>query len=317
MEGLLALTPPHALTAHWRQLRDVDPFVSLADAAARLDVAEAELVAALCGDGVLRLDGPFDDLVRMLPELGRVRAVTRNRYALIETRGVYPGSAGGSAGIAGAIGARFALEHWRYGYALDETSTPDGSAGLFFYDARGESVHEIHADTETDAPRYARVIDLHASFDQSCGEEIVLASPRMLAPRPELGTWLRTAEGAVPVAVSGVPDLLAAVRREAIGVSVTVRSPGVAQRFTGLVHEIAATASGVALEAPWVRVRVALQHLREAWAVQMPSIDGPVTSIELLDASATVVLSVAGACTPSKPEAALWRELVARLEPAA
>ena len=313
MEALLSPNPPDALTTRWRRLRDLDPFVSLADAAAQLDVVEVELVAALCGDGILRLDGPFGDLVRVLPDLRRVRAVTRNRHAMIETRGVYPGVEAGCAGVAGEIGARFFFEQWRYGYVLDETCTPDRSTGLFFYDGRGQSVHEIHADSETDSQHFARLVDLYASFDQSQGEEVVLASPRLLAPRPDLGAWLRQAEEARPVAVAGVPGLLEDARHEAISISVAVRSPGVIHRFTGMLHEVTTNAAGMALEAPWVRVRLALAHVAEAWAVRTPSLDSPVTSVELLDASANVVLSVSGARRPGTAEPELWREAVERL----
>ena len=46
------------------------------------------------------LDPPFGDLVRAFPKLGRVRAVTRNAIASIETQGVYPAPELGCAGIA-------------------------------------------------------------------------------------------------------------------------------------------------------------------------------------------------------------------------
>ena len=104
MDGLLSISSGNGLAARWRQLRDVDPSVTLATAACRLDVVEAELVAALCGEGVLRLDAPFGDVVRILPHLGRVRAVTRNAHATIETRGVYPPPEVGCAGVAGRAG---------------------------------------------------------------------------------------------------------------------------------------------------------------------------------------------------------------------
>src|SRR5690349_14830174 len=149
MDGLLSISSGNGVAARWRRLRDVDPSVTLATAAYRLDVAEAALVASLCGDGALRLDAPFGDVVRILPMLGRVRAVTRNAYATIETRGVYPLPEVGCAGVAGEIGARFFLEHWEYGYALDPAIEPDGDGALVFYDARGRHVHEVHTETET------------------------------------------------------------------------------------------------------------------------------------------------------------------------
>jgi putative hemin transport protein len=314
MEGLLSLVPGNGLAARWRHLRDADPFVSLAAAAYRLDVVEAELVAALCGgEGALRLDGPFADFVRVFPVLGRVRAVTRNAHATIETRGVYPLPEVGCAGVAGEIGARFFLEQWKYGYALDPEVAPDGDAALVFYDDRGRPVHEVHAETETRRDALARLVDIHASFDQSAGEEIVVASPRMLAARTDLGAWLRQAEDARPIALRSLADLLDEVRREALPVSLAVRSPGVVQRFSGLMHDVSEAGTTVVVEAPWVRVCVTPKGIAEAWVVRTPSLDGPATSLELLDASASVVLSVSGARWPGKPEPAPWRELLERL----
>ena len=313
MEGLLSLCSENGLAARWRQFRDADPFMTLATAAYRLEVVEAELVAALCGDGALRLDGPFADVVRVFPVLGRVRAVTRNAHATIETRGVYPPPEVGCAGVAGEIGARFFFEQWEYGYALDPEVAPDGDAALVFYDDRGRPVHEVHAETETRRDVLARLVDVHASFDQSAGEEIVVASPRMLAARTDLGAWLRQAEDARPVALRSLADLLDEVRREALPVSLAVRSPGVVQRFSGLMHDVSAAGSTVVVEAPWVRVCVTPKGIAEAWVVRTPSLDGPATSLELLDASASVFLSISSARWPGTPEPSPWRELLERL----
>ena len=313
MDGLLSISSGNGLAARWRQLRDVDPSVTLSTAAYRLDVVEAELVAALCGDGVLRLDAPFGDVVRILPHLGRVRAVTRNAHAVIETRGVYPPPEVGCAGVAGEIGARFFFEQWEYGYWLDPEVAPDGDAALLFYDDHGRPVHEVYVETETRRDVLARLVDIHASFDQSAGEEILVGSPRMLAAKADLSTWLRQAEAARPVALPSLADLLEEVRREALPVSLAVRNSGVVQRFSGLMHGVSETGTTVVVEAPWVRVCVTPTGIAEAWVVRTPSLDGPATSLELLDASASVVLSVSGARWPGKPEPAPWRELLERL----
>jgi putative hemin transport protein len=313
MDGLLSITPGHDLTARWRRLREGDPFLSLGDAAARLDVVEAELLAAFCGDGALRLDGPFTDLVTALPTLGHVRAVTRNAHATIETRGTYPTPEVGCAGVAGEVGVRFLLDHWRYGYVLDGAASLDGITGFFFYDARGQAVHEIHADPATDRRVLARLVDLFASFDQSAGEEIVVASPNVLRPRPDTGAWFRGAEDARPVGPGAVATVLDAARSEVVPVSVAVRSPGVVHRFSGLLHDVSATANTVELAAPWVRVRIETARVAEAWIVRTPSLEGPVTSLEVFDARANVVLSVSAARWPGKPEPAPWNELLGRL----
>jgi putative hemin transport protein len=310
MDGLLSFDQPDGLTARWRALRDVDPFVSLADAAARLDVVEGELLASLCGMGAIRLQGPFGDLVRALPQLGRVRAVTRNSHASIETRGAYPAAGAGCAGAAGEIGARFFPDQWRYGYALDEALVGTSDPALCFYDARGAAAHEIHAERETDRTLFGRLVDLFACFDQTPGESIVLASGHRMLSRADAGAWLRQADAARPVAVARVADVLAVARREAIPVSFAVQSRGVVHRFSGLLHELDATAGRLELRAPWVRAHLALGGVAEAWAVHTPSLDGPSTSIELLDRVASTVASISGARFPGQPEAPHWRDLV-------
>jgi putative hemin transport protein len=313
MDGLLSLTHADGLAFHFRRLRDADAYVSIADAAARLDVVEAELAAALCGDGALRLDPPFGDLVHTFPQLGRVRAVTRNAVASIETRGVYPAPELGCAGVAGEIGARFLLDQWRYGYLMEESTGLDGAPMLAFYDGRGLPVHEVHLGPETDQAVLAKLVDVFACFDQSAGEQIVVASPHTLVPRCDLSAWLRSAEDARPVGTGALPIVLDAARREAIPVSIAVRSAGVAQRFSGLLHDVVEKGDALELEAPWVRVRAAVRRSADAWAVRTPSLDGPVTSLEVLDGGASVVLSLSAARWPGKPEPSLWRELIERL----
>jgi putative hemin transport protein len=313
MDGLLSLTQADGLGYQFRRLRDADPCVSLADAAARLDVVEAELVSALCGEGVLRLDPPFGDLVRAFPKLGRVRAVTRNAIASIETQGVYPAPELGCAGIAGEVGARFLLDHWRYGYLVDESTGLDDAPMVTFYDARGAAIHEVHVGPETAHGVLAKLVDLFACFDQKPSDEIVVASPHMLVPRCDLAAWLRSAEDARPVGTAVVGHVLEAARQEAIPVSVAVRSSGAAQRFSGLLHAVVASGDVLELEAPWVRVRASIRRAADAWAVRAPSLDGPFTSLEVLDHGASVVLSLSAARWPGKPEPPAWRELIERL----
>ena len=138
----------------------------------------------------------------------------------------------------------------------------------------------------------------------------------MLAAKADLGAWLRQAETARPVALPSLAGLLDDVRREALPVSLAVRSPGVAQQFSGLMHDVSEVDATVVVEAPWVRVCVTPKGIAEAWVVRTPSLDGPATSLELLDASARVVLSVSGARWPGKPEPAPWHELLERLKTA-
>jgi putative hemin transport protein len=310
MHAFLSLVPANPLAAEWRRLQAADPLLQLGEAARGLDVAEAELVAALCGDGVFRLDPPFGDLVRALPALGRVRALTRGPHAAIETRGGYPPPELGCAGLAGDVGARFRLEQWAYGFACDEAAALDGAPALLFYDGRGEPVHEVHVEPDTDRRAWAKLVDVFASFDQSSGVTIPFASADLLRPRADLSAWLRQADDARPVARDAVTVVLETVRREAIPVSLAVHSAGVVHRFSGLLHGVAVASTRIDVRAPWAHAWIATDRVAEVWLVHRPSLDGPVTALHLLDGRARVVASIGAARCPGTPESEAWARLV-------
>lgn len=308
MDGLLALAPTHELAARWRALRGGAPGLTLADAAARLEVSEAELVASACGDEALRLDGPFGDLVRALPELGVVRAVTRNPHAMMETLGRYPAPDAGCAGAVGKVGARFFLEHWRFGYVLDEVGGDGLARRLRFFDDRGAPVHEIAPTRDSNAVALGRLVDLFASFDQSPGERLVCA--RTSGERGRPAVWLRQATEARPVASDVLGDVLAAVVRDAIPVSLAVHSRGVVQRCSGPLDAMEEQGTAALVRAPGVHAAIRRDGIAEAWVVRSASLDGPTTSLALLDRSASVVASLSGARWPGRTEPAAWRALL-------
>jgi putative hemin transport protein len=301
MDALLSIAPPDGLAVRWRALRSADPELGLADVAARLDASEAEVLASSCGDDVVRLEGPYGELLRVLPGLGRVRAVTRNALAAMEAYGTYPPPDGGCSGFSGEIGARVFLEHWRHGYAFERS--------LHFFDGRGEAVHEIFPVPESDALAWSRLIDLFACFDQTPGESLVVASP--LASRPsDAGRMLRCAAQARPVAPSALATVLATVVRDALPVSVAVRSAGVVQRYSGRLHDCSTAGGRVELSAPDVRSELRADRIAEAWVVRTPSLDGPTTSLELLDRRAKIVASFSAPRRPGTPEPVAWHALL-------
>jgi putative hemin transport protein len=51
-------------------------------------------------------------------------------------------------------------------------------------------------------------------------------------------------------------------------------------------------------------------RIAEAWVVRAPSLDGPMTSLELLGPTANVVASIASVRGPGTPEPGRWRTLL-------
>jgi len=137
---------PAELGAKWRALRHDEPGLRLHDAAERLGVSAAELLAAGCGDHVTRLTGDFGQLVRALSRLGVVLAVTGNLHAVYEKKGRY-----GYIGIHGVDGRvlddqidlHCVLRHWCLGFAVQEAVEGHPRLSLQFCDREGSMVHQV------------------------------------------------------------------------------------------------------------------------------------------------------------------------------
>ena len=104
MQDIQTATAPRidipALLQGYRLLRETEPGLRARDAAQRLGVSEGALVASRVGDGVTRLEGELPDIIRDLPALGRVMALTRNEYCVHEKKGAYDHiDIGGAMGI--------------------------------------------------------------------------------------------------------------------------------------------------------------------------------------------------------------------------
>ena len=306
----LALTPAGGLPGCEPHPHERSPFATRAAAARALDLSEAELVALACGAGVRRLQGPFGDLLRGLPALGTVHAVTRTASAEMAVVGRYPAPDAGSAGAAGDVGIRVHLERWCHGYVLDAGVFDAEAPSLCIFDDRGDFVHEIGVDARTDRRAFEWMADVLACFDQTPGQAIAVATPRIAHASTDGAAWLRRAQQARPVSVDTVPMVLANVRVEPIGVSIAVRSRGVEQQYSGHLDGAKVDNGILELAAPALRARVDLGRIVEAWVLRTASLDGPTTSLELLDGQATLVASIASMRVPGRPEPVAWTAML-------
>lgn len=134
------------LHTRWQTLRAAEPGLRIRDAADRLGVSEAELVATWQGDGVRRLQGPWGDLVERLPEIGEVMVLTRNDHAVHEKVGRF-----GNVSVRGPVGLvfnrevdlRLFLGRWAFGFAVAEEAQGETRHSLQFFDAAGTAVHKV------------------------------------------------------------------------------------------------------------------------------------------------------------------------------
>lgn len=170
--GAVALsTAPSELAERWSRLRAGQPALMIRDAAAKLGVSEAELLATTVGQTATRLqDGAnaASEIMRAALDLGTVLAMTRNENGVIERTGVaarrpaedQDGAstdpdkvrernerartiAGGYLG--GDIDLRFTFKHWQYAFAVVQPGRDGNIArSLQFFNTSGMAVHKVY-----------------------------------------------------------------------------------------------------------------------------------------------------------------------------
>jgi putative hemin transport protein len=163
-------TPNSNLAERWSALRVEQPKLQPRDAAQKLNVSEAELVATNVGKGATRLrdGGPaYKGVYDRLHELGQIKAITRNDTAVLERVGtvtqaklnadgrVIPGT--GFAG--GPIDLRFGTDQWRSAFAVVQPGREGKtSRSLQFFDVHGNAVNKVYLDNEAGVAAFDKLV---------------------------------------------------------------------------------------------------------------------------------------------------------------
>lgn len=158
----------------WAALREGEPRIRTRNAAARLGVSEAELVATGVGasPGARRIRADVDSVLPALPALGPLMALTRNDLFVHEKVGVY-GDVYVNPHISSVVGEAIDLRifpaRWEHGYAVETAGRRSRQRSLQFFDAHGVAVHKIFPTDDSNLDGWKALVDdlLHA--DQTPG----------------------------------------------------------------------------------------------------------------------------------------------------
>lgn len=200
-----------SLTERYEALRAEQPKLALRDAAAKLNVSEAELLAANgIGKTVTRLQEGENvprEIMRRALDLGKVMAMTRNENAILERTGLATrmkpqepitgldadkekerearmrNIAGGYLG--GEIDLRFTFKNWKYAFAVVQPGK-DGavSRSLQFFDAQGNAAHKVYVKSDAGVAVFDKIVADFRNPSQSA-ELNVAAAPAKKAPKPD------------------------------------------------------------------------------------------------------------------------------------
>jgi putative hemin transport protein len=210
---LISAVPAGAasLTERYEALRTEQPKMALRDAAAKLNVSEAELLAANgIGKTVTRLQEGENvprEIMRRALDLGKVMALTRNDNGVLERTGVATkmkpqeevtgldpdkekereqrmrNIAGGYLG--GEIDLRFTFKNWKYAFAVAQPGK-DGvvSRSLQFFDASGNAAHKLYVKSDAGVAVFDKIVADFRNPSQSA-ELKVAAAPAKPAEKAD------------------------------------------------------------------------------------------------------------------------------------
>ncbi len=337
------------LLSRYNALKADNPMVRGRDAATQLGASEGELVAARCGEEVVRLKAPFKDLIAALPELGRVMVLTRNETVVHERKGVFGNiSLDGHVGLVlnETIDLRLFLNFWTHGFAVEETVRSGRRRSLQFFDRSGMAVHKVYLLDESDTERFDALIDAHRDSDQTPGIKVKpYGEPKPNAATSEVdldafrAEWanlqdvhdfhgmlrkhrldrlqaLRLAEDrfATVLPVTALRSALEKAAARQLPIMVFAGNRGCIQIHSGPVSNIRPMENWENVLDPDFNLHVRSDRLMTAYAVRKPTVDGIVTALEFYDIDDTHVTQFFGVRNPGQPESEDWRTLVADIE---
>lgn len=321
----------------YQNFQNENPKVRIRDAAKQLGVSEAELLATSIGESVVRLSGDFRELMKQIPSLGYVMALTRNESCVHERKGKYEKvSFNNHVGLVLGedIDLRLFMSHWKFGFAVEAQNK-----SLQFFDENGNAVHKIFLQESSNVAVYQDIVSTFRDKEQSELLEVIPEIEFMAPPaNPDLDVeafqeaWLKledthqffpllqkfgvnrqqalayAPEGyAQKVSVEQVKQVLEEVSNANTDIMIFVSSKGCIQIHTGLVQKLVSMGPWFNVLDPQFNLHLREDHIAEAWLVKKPTNDGIVTSLELFDENFQQIALIFGKRKPGKPELEAWR----------
>ncbi|MEP6904064.1 MAG: ChuX/HutX family heme-like substrate-binding protein [Actinomycetota bacterium] len=346
------LAKPNNLKDSWAKLREENPSLRIRDAAEKLNVSEAELLATQTGATVTRLEPKFSEILQELHTLGRIMALTRNNEIVHERKGEYRNveviQGHGKMGLVLGedIDLRIFFAKWHFAFAVTSES-PRGTMHSFqFFDLHGTAIHKVFLLNEIYLGTYQDLAGKYRSADQS---QTLTIQPK-LAKQPENPDaeidiegfrkgWakltdthdffplmskfgvsreqaLRLADTEMvrEVDAKSFRFILEEASKRKLPIMVFVGNDGIIQIHTGTVENIVEARGWFNVMDEKFNLHIDQDKIARAFVVKKPTADGTVTSLELFNAQGENVALFFGKRKPGIPEMQEWRELVAELE---
>ncbi|MFQ3580912.1 MAG: ChuX/HutX family heme-like substrate-binding protein [Chloracidobacterium sp.] len=339
------------IAREWAALRQTEPKLRIRDAASKLGVSEAQLVALGCGTTATRLNADWGDVIRQLEALGPVMALTRNAVVVSEKDGqyrnveIFAGHTRMGQVLDSGIDLRLFLDRWAIGFAVREESPRGPRRSFQFFDATGTAVHKTYLREASDVAAFEELTGRFASSDQS-REQAVAAPPPPAAEIPDAEVdvdgfrqaWreLRDTHDFVRLThrfkVSRTqalrladPDMAWRIRPDSLAqvlenvaaakenLMVFVGNPGCIQIHSGPVHNVKLIGEWLNILDDGFNLHVYEPGVASAWVVKKPTARGLVTGVEFFDAQGEQIAILHAKRREGEPPSTFWADLCDRL----
>lgn len=328
--------------------RDKTPGIRTRDAARELGVTEAELVACRVGEGVIRLEPEFADILRAMPAVGEVMVLTRNEPCVHEKHGRFDHvSIGPGHGLVlnHDVDLRLFMSHWRHGFVVTEEVSSGTRTSLQVFDIDGVAVHKIYLTKGSDRPAFDALVERFKSAAQNT-DLAITPLPKRRPDRPDSeidianfhkhwralqdthdffellrefgvsraqGLRLAEPEFAYRVAPAALRVLLEGASETGTPIMCFVGNPGCIQIHTGPIRTLKVMGPWFNILDPTFNLHLREDAIEQAWIVRKPTRDGIVTSLELYDEDGLCFVQFFGERKPGKPELREWLSIVQTL----
>lgn len=339
-------TIPSPLYQAWQVLRNEEPRLRARDAAERLAVSEAELLASRLAVDTVRLRPEWSALLPTLGELGYIMALTRNEHCVHERKGFYREvsvMANGQMGlvVSADIDLRLFLGGWSSVFAVAEETARGAQRSIQIFDKQGVAVHKVFLTDSSEVAAWAPLVERFRAEEQSAeldlhplpaaepikaDGDIDVASLRegwstlkdthhffaLLKKHGAARTQalrLAGSEWAEKLDTAELPRLLEAAGEKDIPIMVFVGNRHCIQIHSGPVQNLKWLDTWFNVLDPEFNLHLKTPGVTELWRVRKPSSDGVITSWEAFDAEGELVVQLFGARKPGIPEREDWRAL--------
>jgi len=340
----------NSLKQQWDALKAETPHLRIRNAAEKLGVSEAELLATQTGESVTRLRPEFAAILSEVETLGKVMGLTRNDECVHERKGVYlnPDFSSPFAGlfVGEDIDMRIFLSHWDKAYAVSEAGEHGDRKSLQFFGKDGLAIHKIYLTADSDAAAFDALVAKYKSDNQST-QETVVEVPLIIDEKPDTeidvegfqAAWstlkdthaffgmlkrfgvtrtqaLRLAPNenlAKKVDKEVIVKMLEGAAEQKVPVMVFVGNRGNIQIHTGRVRKTMWHGDWFNVMDPDFNLHLDMSKIAQVWIVRKPTEDGEVTAVEVFNELGEIIVQFFGKRKPGIPELQEWKALVASL----